>query len=179
MSKLITLPYRLQVGTKFEDSLPMLNDNFEAVASAFKGFAVENQLSFPGNTNSAVVPAGGIIIGVTSAIANATADNVVTVYPRLSLYIDPPAVGPGATGYDDNYLFSSGSALTANQKAVLISTYRGITRRVDGSFVGADGSTYYYVEDIIYIIRNADAVSHTYYLTLNQSVFTSTNSFYR
>jgi hypothetical protein len=183
MSKVLTVPYRLQTGTSFKDSLPVLNDNFMNLSTSFNGFAAENTLGFPDNTSGTTLAAGAMSIFITPGVASSPNDPTVIMYPKVSLFVDPPVItDPTPTSsYDLNYLFPTGAALTGGQKSVLISAYCSNTKAgTTTSFVSSsDGKTYYYARDIVYVIRNADAVSHSYFLTINPTVYTTNASFYR
>jgi hypothetical protein len=172
-------PWRLQGGTSWPESTTFINDNFQYTADNFQGLSVEDQLAFPFNSGTITLSSGQLGVASSPVISGVQDADVTVFFPRLSVYVDPP--DPSSTGYSDDYLLPVGSALTLGQKAVLVSQYRAKTAVVDTtySFTGTDGALYWYIGDVVFVIRNVDGSTHNYALTLNQSVYNYKNSFYR
>lgn len=180
MPKIIIPPTRLQPDTKWPEAIPQINNNFENIVDSLGGFSVENVLAFPDNASSLFVPSGGLGLNPTYTITTSTDDDVVFVVPQVSIYVDAPPLDDIAEGYDINYLWPTGSALTAEMLAFIPTVVTGISGEPTGaSFVGSDGRTYQYANSLTVMIRNAGASSHTYYMVISQSVYTKSNSFYR
>ena len=175
MSLLLIPPISLQADVQFQDAIPLINSNFNEVEATFKGFAVEDQLAFPDNTGGVGLSAGALAVDFSSIEASSPTDAIVFAAPRLSVFIDsPPVMDPKATTYDLNYLYPTGSALTVGQKRLLVGMYIGISDIAgNSSFTGFNGKTYYYRNYLSISLRNADNVFHSYYLLINQSVYSS------
>ena len=181
MSRLIIPPTSLQADTQFSDAIPLINNNFDELGTAFKGFAVEDQLAFPSNANSIILTGGQLGVDYGNIYSSNATDDIVFAAPRLSVFIDPPIVtDPNATTYDVNYLYPTGAALTPGQLRVIIGTYIGISAYTGSStFNGSDGKTYYYRNYVSVSVRNADSATHGYFLLINQSVYSSGRNQYR
>lgn len=180
MGKILTPPSKLQVGTSFDEAIPLINNNFDNIASDFNGFAVGDVLAFPDNTSSFFLASGALGHDLSAAITTDENDDIVFIVPEVSVFIDPPPVDEGGIGYDTNYLFPTGSALTSDQLATIVSVVLcKSSSNPDFSFVGTDGRTYHLANDIFISIRNGGVSSHGYFLTINQAIYTRSSSFYR
>lgn len=180
MARLIIPPTRLQPGTPLSDAYAYTDNNFENIVASFGGFSVENVLAFPDNTGSMVIPSGGLGVSPTFAITESTFDDVVFIVPEVSVYVDAPSVTDSSTGYDVDYLYPTGAALSSDQLSCVISVMCGMSSVPgDITFTGSDGKTYHLANNINIAIRNAGASSHTYYIVVGQATYTKSNSFYR
>jgi hypothetical protein len=177
VSRRLTPPHRLQQGTPYEQIMPLFNDNMENLVNDLKGFAVEDVLEFPLNTLVGIIPAGGLDHFVFAAISSTVGDDVVFMIPQVSVYIDYAPAGP--TGFSNDYLFPTGSAITAGMLKTVVTSFVCMTNSTAPPFTGTDGSTYYFANEVVVSIRNADVVDHTYVAVVNESVYTKSNSFYR
>lgn len=177
--KILTPPTRFQLATPWSLALSHINNNYDNIQADFRGFAVEDVLAFPDNVNSIIVAAGGLGINQTQGITTGPTDDILFIVPQVSVYVDVPALSPGATEYPDDYLLPAGAALTDDQKAAIVSVVCGISASGQGEFIGSDGQLYNYANDIFVSIRNVGALDHTYYMTVSQSVYTRGNALYR
>lgn len=182
MSKVILPPYRLQQGTTFEDSKFTINDNFESLATAFNGFAVTAQPPFDFGVGGTIL-AAGMDLAILPLFANDADDTPLVAQPKTSLYIDAPLGADGFPSLDPNYLFPTGSNITGDRLAMMMSVFCQITPPTADDLLfwtfEEDGVTYYPVANMVIVVRNAGALSHDYFIRVDGSVYTARTSQFR
>lgn len=147
-------PTRLQVGTSFEEAIPLLNDNFENVIQDIRDLGAN--LSTTGRL-VVTVPASSLVssvMGLTSKGLTSSAPNqiytdkpantVTGILPYVDIYVDTDA--------DATKLFPFGSGLTSGQMALFPVITVG-----SANYTNSLGAW-------IIQLNNRDTVPHTYYV---------------
>lgn len=156
------VPNRLQQGTDYQAARPLINDNFDKVASDVTALGAARTTTALFNTGSvatattwrqtvAIVNPGGSS-SYPYVTAPASIPGVSAIVPEIDLYID--------TDGDSGYLYPLGTSLTTAQKALTIDAKLDLTK--------ADGAATITVSG-----RNYDASAHTYYIHIRCTYFAS------
>lgn len=144
-------PNRLQPDTSYADNIALINDNFDKVVTAVNDIGVKN---YGTGTYSAQTLAAGALVALTLNIVdtkNQYTTDAIAVTPRWQIFVDNDA--------NYNYLLPAGSSMTSAEQNVQFSWWQ--TRVVP---TGSPSNT----KAVLYaILKNNDASSHTYYISVD------------
>lgn len=158
-----TVPHRLQQGTDYQASRPLINDNFDKVAADVTSLGAAQTTTATFNTGSiaanttwrqtvAIVNPGGSS-SYTYTTAATTIPGVSAIVPAIDVYV--------GTDNDVTYLYPLGINLTSATRALAIDAKLDLT--------SADSSP----ATVTLSGRNYDASAHTYYIHIRFTYFAS------
>lgn len=152
-------PSRLQIGTTFEQAIPLLNNNFDQVVQDIRDLGAN--LSTTG-TLTVTVPATSLKSAVFTLTSQGQTSNSVNQVFTQSPVSQVSGIAPQTDIYIDNdndptYLFPNGSNLTAVAGAVGNTALYAIVTVSEAGYTNSLAAW-------IIQINNRDSASHTYYL---------------
>ncbi len=158
-----SVPWRIQQGTDYQAARPLINDNFDKVASDVTSLGASQTTTTLFNSGSvaasgswrqtvAIVNPGGSssypYMTAPTAIAGVSA-----IVPSIDVYVDVDG--------DATYLYPLGTNLTSSSRALTIDAKLDLTK--------ADSSP----ATLTITGRNHDASAHTYYIHIKCTYFAS------
>jgi hypothetical protein len=161
-------PVRLQAGMTYEESIPFINGNFDDAVQDVADFhlVLDNLKSFSLAPN---VAPGAYSYNFINLATTYPTDQVAGIMPQYTLFVDPPDLTyPNFLSTSSDYAYPDGVQTTGGKRALIQLTHMFPIGGMDPStpflpvFDSATNKTYYDLTTFLIIIRNLDAVSHSY-----------------
>lgn len=147
-----TTPHRLDPSNSLANNYALANDNFAKAVQDISDLGAK--FSTVGSV-SATVTAGSLytIVANVNDTTNLFVAGRLQIVPRVETFVD--------NNNNDNYILGLGGSLSAGQANAQVSVW--IARRPTSAAVAT----------FVYQIRNSDAISHTYYISVDESYISS------
>ena len=152
-------PHRIQVGTSYDDSMSLVNDNFEKLARSVNdmGAALSTTTGFTTGSISAGATFRQRVYILNYGQTNSdpfiniagTANGLLAAVPMVDVYVDSRV---------STKLFPTGSTLTTGELALHVSAYISNTTSAG-------------IGEMIITGYNADSVAHTYLIDARIAYF--------
>jgi hypothetical protein len=158
-----TIPNRLQVGTTYEEAMPLINENFDKVVQDIRDLGANTSTDLVITKTVPATSLDSFVVTLTSkGVASSSVYQVITqkpvagisgLSPAVDIYID--------TNNDLTKLFPYGSGLTSASRSLF-----PIVTTLNTGFVDSVGA-------VLIQLNNRDSVTHTYYVHISCDYFPS------